>query len=107
MVDISILPIVVPMFGGVLLIAIGACCCAIKAKSGNEQLYVRLNNMEEITNRIVTQQYQQQPQQQPQQQQPQFFPPSYYPVQPARLTAPIGYAYIQPQASAPPGIKIV
>lgn len=112
MVDISILPIVAPMFGGVLLLAIGACCCAVRAKSNTDQMYVRLNNVEEVTNRIASQQYQQQQQQQPQQPQQQqnyqqFFPPSYYPTQPARLTAPAGYTYMQPQASAPPVVKVV
>jgi hypothetical protein len=77
MVDLSVLPVVMPMIGGLGILAITACCCAMKANNRGAQLYVRMNAVEEITNRVAAQQHQQQQQQKQQQ----AFPPSYYPAQ--------------------------
>jgi hypothetical protein len=103
MVDLSILPIVMPMLGGLGILAITACCCAMKANNRGAQLYVRMNAVEEMTNRVATQQQQQQQYQQKQQQ---AFPPSYYPAQYTPIL-PTTYNYVQPQPSAPPTAKIV
>ena len=104
MVDLSILPVVMPMIGGICILAITACCCAMKANNRGAQLYVRMNAVEEITNRVAAQQQQQQQQQQQKQQQ--FTPPSYYPAQYTPIL-PTTYNYIQPQPSAPSTAKIV
>ena len=107
MVDLSILPVVMPMIGGLGLLAITACCCAMKANNRGAQLYVRMNAVEEITNRVAAQQQQQQQQQQQKQQpQQQFTPPSYYPAQYTPIL-PTTYTYVQPQPSAPSTAKIV
>lgn len=98
MVDLSVLPIVMPMLGGLGILAITACCCAMKANNRGAQLYVRMNAVEEITNRVAAQQHQQQQQQ--------AFPPSYYPTQYTPIL-PTTYNYVQPQPSAPPTAKIV
>ncbi len=74
----------------------------MKANSRGTQLYVRMNAVEEITNRVAAQQHQQQQQQKQQQ----AFPPSYYPAQYTPIL-PTTYNYIQPQPSAPSTAKIV
>jgi hypothetical protein len=102
MVDLSVLPVVMPMIGGLGILAITACCCAMKANNRGAQLYVRMNAVEEITNRVAAQQHQQQQQQKQQQ----AFPPSYYPAQYTSIL-PTTYNYIQPQPSAPSTAKIV
>ena len=101
MVDLSVLPVVMPMIGGLGILAITACCCAMKANNRGAQLYVRMNAVEEITNRVAVQQQQQQQQQQ----KPQSIPLSYYPAQYTHMLPP-SYTY-QPQPSAPSTAKIV